>query len=209
MGDADTAMAAEARSPFAVYEERDVADLIAAHPLAWITAQGGGAASLLPLIAELNDAGRLTGLIGHVARRNPLVAALTSDPAASVLFTGPQAYVSPELVSQPGWAPTWNYAQLRIEGDILFDPAGGDAALALLVEHMEHGRDRPWRIADMGPRYERLRSEIIAFRVRIRHVEGRFKLGQDENVASLREILAGHPDPALVQWMRRMNADRL
>ncbi len=196
-------------SPFARFDEEDAIALIAEYPLAWVRAEQGGAASLLPLLAELDGEGRLTGLIGHLARRNPLADALSADPGASILFTGPQAYISPELVSQPGWAPTWNYAQLTVTGEVGLDPDGGDMALALLVDRMEQGRAAPWRIADMGPRYDRMRTEIIAFRVRLVALEGRFKLGQDEAVGALRDILAGHGDAALVRWMRRMNRERL
>jgi transcriptional regulator len=39
--------------------------------------------------------------------------------------------------------------------------------------------------------------------------DARFKLGQEENLPELLEILSGHADPALVGWMRRLNADRL
>ena len=198
-----------ATSPFERFDDRDVIDLIAAYPLAWVTTGPGGPASLLPLLVDLDDDGRLTGLIGHLARHNPLVAALSADPRAEILFTGPQGYVSPELVSQPGWAPTWNYAQARITADIVFDPAAGDAALAMLVDRMEQGRARPWQIADMGPRYGKLRAGILAFHARIDQLDARFKLGQDEMPASLDEILAAHPDAALVAWMKRANATRL
>ncbi len=112
-----------ASGPFGRFDDRDVVDLIAEYPLAWVCARRGRAAeaSLLPLLVETDALGRPISLVGHMARRNPLVAALQADPHAMILFTGPQAYVSPELVSERRWAPTWNYAQLRIEAELRFD----------------------------------------------------------------------------------------
>jgi transcriptional regulator len=200
---------AAAASPFESFTDGDVADLIAEFPLAWLCAGGGAAvASLLPLLLERDGAGRPIRLIGHMARRNPLFAALQADPRCLILFTGPQAYVSPETVGDLRWGPTWNYAQLRVEGAIDFAISDGDT-LAMLVTAMEDGRDRPWRIDDMGPRYHKLAEAIVGFTISIDRLAGRFKLGQDERPETVRRILAAHPDAALVRWMRRFNSDRL
>lgn len=201
---------AEPVSLFEVYEPADVLDLIREYPLAWVTARGGDAqhASLLPLLAETDANGRLVRLVGHMARRNPLVGALTADPHALILFNGPQAYVSPSLVGERAWVPTWNYAQVRIEGELIFEPEGGDAALAMLVDAMEAGRAEPWHVEETGARYRSMEQAIIAFRVHVGTVRGRFKLGQDERHEVLRAIIANHPDAALVRWMERFGRRR-
>lgn len=76
----------------------DVLALIAEHPLAWVVSRDFDATPL-PLLAELDEEGRLRSLIGHYARRNPQVAALRRDCRALILFNRPQGYVSPTLVS--------------------------------------------------------------------------------------------------------------
>jgi transcriptional regulator len=144
-----------------------------------------------------------------MARRNPLMAALEAQPRATILFTGPQAYVSPACVSDPAWAPTWNYAQVRIEAEVGFRPEASGEALARLVAAMEAAAGSGWTIAQMGARYEPMEQAIIAFEAKVLSVHGRFKLGQDERPERLREILDRHPDANLVRWMRRMNAERL
>lgn len=199
--------AAKGESPFERFDDRDVVDLITEYPLAWVLPYTGAAtaASLLPLLVETDAHGRPSALVGHMARRNPLMAALIADPRALILFTGPQAYLSPGLVSDRRWAPTWNYAQIRIEAQVDFDGVTSDEALAMIVDAMEHDRDHPWTIADMGPRYDRMRQAIIGFRARIDGLQGRFKLGQDEAADTLQEILSSHSDAALVRWMRRFN----
>ena len=196
-----------APSVFERYTDRDATDLIAEFPLAWVCARDGGAphASLLPLLPEFDGDGRFTGLLGHMARTNALVGALGRDPRALILFTGPSGYISPALVTDRSWAPTWAYAQLRIEADVLFDQTGIDDALERLVTCMERDAEVPWRIAEMGPRYSGMARAVVAFHAHPTAIEGRFKLGQDERPEVLAEILCNRPDDALSRWMRRLN----
>lgn len=191
--------------------DADAAALVAEYPLAWVMPRGADATQphLLPLLARTDEAGRITMLIGHMGRRNPLVRAFETAPDALILFTGPQGYVSNACVSSPHWAPTWNYAQLRIEADVRLEPEGGDAALLALVEAMDAAERTGWRPRDVGPRYRAMEQAIIAFRAEVTRIEARFKLGQDEPIGTLREILVNHHDPTLVRWMRRANRDRL
>lgn len=188
----------------------DISTLIGAYPLAWVSARYAGVdgASLLPLVGVYDGHGTLTALIGHMARANPLVDLLKADPRALILFTGPQAYVSPDHAGTRDWAPTWNYAQLRVEAEIVFTPDLTDEALDVLIEQMEQGREHPWRSAELGDRYAGMRRAIIGFRAGVTRVAGRFKLGQDESDGTLSRILASHPDAALVEWMERSNAGR-
>ena len=201
---------ADAASPFDSYADADVVDLIGEYPLAWVCPSGiePTLPTLLPLLVESDAVGRPVALVGHMARRNPLFAALQADPAMLALFTGPQAYISPAAVSDPGWAPTWNYAQLRVAARVDFIPDGGGAAIQQLIDAMERDRPSGWTTAMMGDRYGPMVDAIIAFRAEIVRIEGRFKLGQDEKPERLREILDRHPSTALVRWMRRFNPGR-
>lgn len=199
------------QGPFERFGAADVQALIAEYPLAWVCARGDGpvAASLLPLIGEFDAAGRLTTLIGHLARRNVLVPALTAAPEALILFSGPDGYVSPEIAGRRDWAPTWNYAQLTIEARVTFTPSATGAAVLTLVEAMEAGRRAPWLPHELGERYVGMERQILGFRAEITRLSGRFKLGQDETPETARAIIEKLRDPGLAKWMRRFNAGRL
>lgn len=192
-------------SPFTRYLPADVRDLIAEYPLAWVCAAGGEAdqASLLPLLGEYDEEGRLVRLLGHMARRNPLAERLLADPRVLILFNGPHAYISPEHAGLRDWAPTWTFAQLRIEAELVFEPEHTGQALAELVDTMESGRIAPWAVSELGARYPGMAAAIIGFRARVTKVLGQFKLGQDERPDVLEAILASIDDPALCRWMRR------
>lgn len=180
------------------YTPADVRDLIADHPLAWVSA--GADASLLPLLGEYDADGQLVSLLGHMARRNPLHARLMAAPRASILVTGPQGYVSPAQAERRNWAPTWNYAKLVIAAEVEFLPDTADDALAALTFAMEGDR---WTSAELGPRYAGMVAAVVAFRARVVSITGRFKLGQDEAPDVFEAICRNHPDAALVAWMRR------
>lgn len=198
------------QSPFERYQQADLIDTIREFPLAWVTSVGGDPllATLLPLLPETDSAGNLQTLLGHIPRRNPLFQALTANPRACLLFTGPQAYVSPARVSDPAWAPTWNFTQVRIDATLVFNESGIDEALSALTEAMEAHEPTGWKPSAMGERYSRLSRAVVAFRARVDRLQARFKLGQDEKPERLREILERHPNADLVRWMRRFNAGR-
>ncbi|RSY84744.1 FMN-binding negative transcriptional regulator [Sphingomonas koreensis] len=202
--------AQENRPLFERFGDADVRALIEGYPLAWVCGGGAGAleASLLPLIGVYDGEGRLIELIGHLMRSNPLHAALTADPRATILFSGPDAYVSPEHAGRRDWAPTWNYAQVKIGAEIAFDEALTETSLKVLIDAMEAGRAKPWSVEELGPRYRGMLTRIIGFRARVTALSGKFKLGQDEDDATLHAILGALPDAQSVAWMKRFNGGR-
>ncbi|MFD2137249.1 FMN-binding negative transcriptional regulator [Novosphingobium resinovorum] len=186
----------------------EVAALVAHHPLAWVVS---GAPSFhatpLPLVADLDDEGGVAALVGHFALRNPQVEALKAHPARWCCSRGGRLHL-PELVTQPQWAPTWNYAVARLEVEVEFAADQNGEALDRLIAHMEGDRPDRWTVAAMGERYEPMSRHIIAFRARVLSCDATFKLGQDERPESLAQILAGHADPELTAAMREANEPR-
>lgn len=196
--------------------EAEVVRLIRENPLAWVVSSGGvePGATLLPLRPVETAEGGLAKLLGHFARGNPQVEALKRDPKAQVLFLGPQGYISPSWMQDRTRAPTWNYASLRLSVEIEFleDDAQLDAIMQDLVGAMEEGRPNAWRIEEMGARYRRLASGVIAFQMTILSRRAKFKLGQDEPPDVLADILRGVEaggDRELLDWMQRFNAGRM
>ena len=183
----------------------DILALIAEHPLAWVVSTDFDA-TLLPLLAECGENGELISLFGHYSRRNAQVAAFGRDGSALILFNGPAGYISPKLVSNPSWGPTWNYAAVRVVADLVFVPDETDASLRRLSEHLE--QDGEWRVERMGARYEELARRVVAFRATVRTCEATFKLGQDEAAQTRAEIIAGHTDERLTTAMREQEITR-
>ena len=198
-----------AASPFAQYTPADVRQLIEDYPLAWVVSGDGAQAGQLPLVGVFDSLDRLTGLIGHFPAAHPLGAALQHTPRATLLFTGPQGYVSPTHAGRRDWGPTWNFAHVQVRADITVEPAFTAEAVDILVEQMERPFAQPWQAHELGARYAAMLPRIIGFRAQVTALEARFKLGQDERVDTLQHILAALPSAKLLRWMRRMNSHRL
>lgn len=195
-------------APFDTHRHEDVVALVGQYPLAWVISHDADvAATPLPLLAECDSDGRIVSLFGHFARRNPQVAALQASPRALILFQGPQGYVAPRLVAKPDWGPTWNYAVARFQVRVEFVPDEIDDALQRLAAHLEADQTDPWTVDRMGRRYEQLREQVISFRAHVEHMQATFKLGQDETAKTFREIVAGHENAQLREWMWRVRPD--
>ena len=61
----------------------------------------------------------------------------------------------------------------------------------------------PGRPSAWGRATKQLKPRIIGFRAHVRETHARFKLGQDETDVTFAEIVEGHADPELAEWMRR------
>ena len=191
-----------------VFEPRDssdVAELVRAYPLCWVVSGGRGEryATPLPLLPELDADRRVSALFGHIARSNPQQQALERDSKATILSMGPQGYVSPRLVSNPTWGPTWNYAVCRFEAEVRFVPEETEQAVWRLSAALEGVEPGAWTPERMGERYHELKKRIIAFRAQVIETHARFKLGQDESDLVFKDIVEGLDDRALAEWMSR------
>lgn len=197
---------------FHARSEADVLRLVTEHPLAWVVG-GGGFPTPLPMRPMLDGDGKLVGLIGHFARRNPQVETLKAAGRATFLFMGPNGYLSPSWLDERTWGPTWNYASAAFDCDLTFfdDPEGLDSLLKDLVGAVEAGREKAWSVEEMGPRYERMLGGIVGFHAKIRGVQSVFKLGQDERDGVFGQLLAGLRSDGkdeLVDWMSDFGSNR-
>ncbi len=202
------------RDIFAPKSDEQVLRLVLEHPLAWLVSDAGGEfrATPLPLRPRVGG-GRIEALEGHMARSNPLHAALERDARALILFSGPHGYISPSWLSNRTWAPTWNYAVVQFLVTIDFDktPARLDAHLHDLAGAMESGRPLAWHPSEMGERYETLKRMIVPFEAKVVEQRARFKLGQDERDSEFGEItkaVGAAGSAELLAWMRELNPGR-
>jgi transcriptional regulator len=193
----------------------DVADLILAHPLAWVTSSGadGPRATLLPVVPIFGDDGALVRLDGHFARRNPQLDQVRCAPTGLFLFSGPNAYVSPSWFHDRSQAPTWNYASVQVLAKLSWyeDEAGLEAHLRDLIGQNEAGRPNAWTLDEMGERFRRIVRGIVGFHAEVIEVRARFKMGQDERDDVFADMVDGldgldaHDSAAVAGWMKRLS----
>lgn len=145
--------------------------------------EGRPFASHLPFLYE-----RQTNiLLGHVARANPQWRHFSNGADVMVLFQGPHGYISPSWYLAPG-VPTWNYAVAHVYGSAqaLDDPSRIKAIVERLTEKYERDNQPPW-----VPTYDQgLLQAIVGIEIRIREVQGKFKLGQNRSAADRTAVVA-------------------
>jgi transcriptional regulator len=149
-------------------------------------------------------------LIGHFARANPHWRAAQAVTSIAV-FHGPHAYVSPSWYTEPArMVPTWNYATVHAHGTlaIIDDPVEARAVLETLVQRFESGRPVPWQFRMAERERDLMVGAIIAFRMRIRRVDAKFKLSQNRSSDDRGRVIAALRDEpyadahATAEWMQ-------
>lgn len=170
------------------FRETDPAILlarIAAYPLGLVTVNGDAAplAAHTPVIS--GQSGTDTVLRFHLSAANPVTRALLDGKPALIVFTGPEAYISPDWYGPvPDQVPTWNYVSVEAEGEVTATGREGAAAFLDDVSALfEAGLlpKPPWTRGKMKPAaFEAMLNGIRAFEMRPRRFEGISKLGQNK-----------------------------
>ena len=189
------------------FRETDPAVLLArmaAHPLALVAVNGETAplVSHTPVIARQDKDGIV--LRFHLSAANPAAARLLAGAAAVIVFTGPDAYISPDWYGDvPDQVPTWNYLSVEAEGEARETEREGAAAFLDDLSAVFEAALLPkpaWTRAKMKPAaFEAMLGGIRAFEMRPRRLEGITKLGQNktsEMRAGVIEALEGLPGGA-------------
>lgn len=150
----------------------------------------------------------------HLARRNPQSRSREGEGELLLVFQGPQGYVSPSWYPSKARdarvVPTWNYVAIHAYGEArrIEDVDALRAHLAALTDRFEHGSETPWSLDDAPADFvDGACRAIVGFEVRLRHVEGKWKLSQNrssEDREGVRRGLSargGEADLAMARWI--------
>ena len=150
----------------------------------------------LPLLFETvpNSLGKL---IGHIDRNNPQVVQLQQTKECTVIFNGPQTYISPSIYSTKQ-LPTWNYIKVHLKGipKIIEDNEFVKSSIVTMTEILE-GAHPKYALKQDDPRMASLIDYIVGFEITITGWEGKYKLSQDklkiDQDAAKNELKASEP----------------
>jgi transcriptional regulator len=184
---------------FAETDPSVMLDFVEAHPLGalvTVSPEGELFATHLPLVLDRTHGAHGT-LRGHVARANPHA---THAPTAEalVIFTGPQAYVSP--AHYPSKArhgkvvPTWNYVAVHAYGSLrmIDDAEYVMRNVEALTARHESERPLPWTVGDAPADYVRQQLKgIVGVEVEIARLAGKWKMSQNRPAEDIDGVVAG------------------
>ena len=119
-------------------------------------------------------------LVAHLDRSNPQLETLTENAEVTVVFKGPDTYISPSIYSTPQ-LPTWNYIIVHVTGklQLINEPEAIKQTMVDMTEFLE-SEAQNFILKKDDPRMERLIDYIQAFEIGITNWEGKFKLSQNK-----------------------------
>lgn len=120
-------------------------------------------------------------LVAHIDKFNPQVETLKDGAEVTVVFKGPDTYISPSVYTTKQ-LPTWNYIIVHIKGTIslINDPSDAKDTMVAMTAFLE-GEDPKFVLEKENTRMQRSVNYIQAFDITITEWEGKFKLSQDKN----------------------------
>lgn len=119
-------------------------------------------------------------LIGHIDIYNPQVELLKDDNEVTLIFSGPNCYISPSVYSTTQ-LPTWNYIKVHLKGKVkaIESKAALKQSLIVMTEFLE-APNHNYVLDPDNPRLDRNLNYIKMFEITITDWEGKFKLSQDK-----------------------------
>jgi len=200
-------------NPAPLFRESQPETLLArirAYPLGLVCVNGEVAplAAHTPVLAAMDGGTPL--LRFHLSAHNCVTRRLEAGAAALIVFTGPDAYVSPGWYGPiPNQVPTWNYLSVEAEGSV--EPTDPTKFLDDVSEHFEALLlpKPPWTRAKMAPgSFELMLRGIRAFELRPVRFEGMNKLSQNKTSEAREGVIEGLSATAsglaIAQEMRKL-----
>ena len=125
-------------------------------------------------------------LSAHVARANPLWRRFPTGTPVMVIFSGAQAYISPNWYPSKHEThrsvPTWNYEVVHAHGilSVHDDEKYVRRIVARLTHRHEATEPKPWKMGDSTPEFiSSMLNNIIGIEIAITSLVGKVKLSQN------------------------------
>ncbi len=198
--------------PFAMQDKESLFDFIDRNSFGIIVSNRGNVpvATHLPFVLNRD----LECLTGHFAKANDQWRDMEGQEVL-VIFQGPHHYISSSWYETNQSVPTWNYVAVHVYGTVewMTDSEEVLASLDELVRKYE-SPEHKYKIDETNMVFvQHLMSGIVGFRVRIKRIEGKWKLSQNhppERQKRVVEALERIPseDAAEIARLMRNNLER-
>ncbi len=196
-----------------IYTETDsskIRNFIEEHPFAFMTssdATGKPVATQVPLIFSEDK----KSLQGHIMKQTDHHKAFVENPQVLVVFSGPNAYISGSWYSKPHVASTWNYMSVQVQGTLRFleDTEFIELMKTFTLKFEGGDKSSPTFYNNIPEDYRKLHMQAITgFEISIDKIEATFKLSQDKDEESFKNILKNlrqqsHKEQWLAEEMKK------
>lgn len=178
---------------FPHYTEQDqqkVIDFMKENAFALITGMGEN----YPVATQIPLAVKITGnkifLEGHLMRKTDHHLAFEKNNNVMVIFTGPHCFVNANWYTNPSIGSTWNYMTVQAKGKISFTDEEGTRNAVKAISDKYAGTDTASAFDNLPKEYiDHMVKAIVGFSIEVESIENTFKLSQNRDQASQKNII--------------------
>ncbi|MEO5776018.1 MAG: FMN-binding negative transcriptional regulator [Flavobacterium sp.] len=148
-------------------------------------------ATQIPVFIEEENGKKI--LRGHIMKNTDHHLTFLHNPNVLVVFTGHHTYVSATWYSNPHMASTWNYMSVHAKGLIKFldDEALIDILRKTTLHFEGYNKQSSTYFDNVDEAFkQKLMKLIVAFEIEVTSLEHVFKLSQDRDAESYKNIKA-------------------
>lgn len=159
------------------HDRQHMIEVLKTYPLATVISCKDNSPIVTHLPLVYRDDGKL---IGHIDKFNPQVELLRDNNEVTIIFSGPQCYISPSVYTTTQ-LPTWNYIKVHLKGKVtaIESKEALKESLIKMTEFLEHPEHK-YVLEPDNPRMDAFLDYIKMFEIEITSWEGKFKLSQDK-----------------------------
>jgi len=200
--------------PSKLFHETDISTLIArikSHPLGLVVAvdnDGSPKAAHVPVVVEAR--GDEIFISFHLTRKNTACNALLGSNKCLCVFTGPNAYISPDWYGVPNQVPTWNYLSVECEGDVR------ELNVDELVKQLDDLSEQSERMLLPKPiwtrskmqegKFEAMLRAIVGFEMSVENLQGTTKLNQNKSADARKKVVVALKDNPIASAMKNLDS---
>ena len=178
---------------FPYYTEPDqqkVINFMKENAFALITGMGENypVATQVPVVVEMKE-GKMF-LQGHLMRKTDHHLAFEKNNNVLVLFTGPHCFVNANWYTDPHMGSTWNYMTVHAKGKIIFTDEEGTRNAVKAISDKYAGTSSQASFDNLPEEYiNHMVKAIVGFNIEVESFENTFKLSQNRDEASQKNIV--------------------
>ena len=133
-------------------------------------------------------------LMGHLANNNEQLLAMKHNSVITVIFHGPDGYISPNWYADKAQVPTWNFMSVEIKGKVTL--IHGDAEKLQLLENLSSIHEQKilsdWKINKLSEvKLKAMLNAITGLSIQIDCWEGKTKLSQNKPETERLNLIKG------------------
>ena len=172
--------------------EQDIPRLIEQYPFATLVSVDttGPIINFAPLLFDAKQ----HQLLGHLANSNQQLEVMLHHPAISVIFHGPDGYISPNWYQDKTQVPTWNFVTIEIKGTVTLiqEVEEKRQLLETLSNAHEQRIHSDWTISKVPEaKLNIMLNAITGFSIQISSWQGKAKLSQNKSTVERLNLIKG------------------